>query len=44
MPEHCGIIRKVLGLKCSPVAIKIATSKEENPYYLEELDKTIRHC
>ncbi|MFA5347872.1 MAG: DUF169 domain-containing protein [Methanoregula sp.] len=37
-------LRKVLGLKGSPVAIKFATSREEIPAGMEELDKTIRHC
>ncbi len=42
--EASETIRKVLGLKGSPVAIKFATSKEEIPAGMEELDKTIRHC
>ncbi|WAC05529.1 MAG: DUF169 domain-containing protein [Methanoregula sp.] len=37
-------LKKVLGLKGSPVAIKFATSKEEVPAGMEELEKTIRHC
>lgn len=37
-------LKNVLGLKGSPVAIKFATSKEEIPAGMEELDKTIRHC
>jgi uncharacterized protein (DUF169 family) len=37
-------LKTVLGLKGSPVAIKFATSKEEVPAGMEELDKTIRHC
>jgi uncharacterized protein (DUF169 family) len=35
---------KVLHLKGSPVAIKFATSKDEIPAGMVELDKTIRHC
>lgn len=42
--EAAETLRKVLGLKGSPVAIKFATSKEEVPAGMEELDKTIRHC
>ena len=41
--ETSETLRKVLGLKGSPVAIKFATSKEEIPAG-KELDKTIRHC
>ena len=37
-------LRKLLGLKGSPVAIKFATSGEEIPQGMQELDKTIRHC
>ena len=42
--EASETLKKVLGLKGSPVAIKFATSKEEIPPGMEELDKTIRHC
>ena len=42
--ETFETLRKVLGLKVSPVAIKFATNKEEIPAVIEELDKTIRHC
>ena len=42
--EASETLRKVLSLKGSPVAIKFATSKEEIPAGMEELDKTIRHC
>jgi uncharacterized protein (DUF169 family) len=42
--EASETIKKILGLKGSPVAIKFATSKEEIPAGMEELDKTIRHC
>jgi uncharacterized protein (DUF169 family) len=42
--EAAETLKKVLGLKGSPVAIKFATSKEEIPAGIEELDKTIRHC
>ena len=43
-PEAAATLKKVLGLKGSPVAIKFAPSKEEIPAGMEELDKTIRHC
>ena len=42
--EAAETLKKVLALKGSPVAIKLATSKEEIPVGMEELDKTIRHC
>ncbi|MHB8052389.1 MAG: DUF169 domain-containing protein [Methanoregula sp.] len=42
--EASETLKKVLGLKGSPVAIKFATSKDEIPAGMEELDKTIRHC
>jgi uncharacterized protein (DUF169 family) len=42
--EASETLKKVLGLEKSPVAIKFATSKEEIPEGMEELDKTIRHC
>jgi uncharacterized protein (DUF169 family) len=42
--ESSDTLKKVLGLKGSPVAIKFASSKEEIPAGMEELDKTIRHC
>jgi uncharacterized protein (DUF169 family) len=42
--EASETLKKVLGLKGSPVAIKFATSKEEIPPGMEELDKAIRHC
>jgi uncharacterized protein (DUF169 family) len=42
--EASEILKKVLDLKGSPVAIKFATSKDEIPPGMEELDKTIRHC
>jgi uncharacterized protein (DUF169 family) len=42
--EVSETLKKVLGLNGSPVAIKFATSKEEIPSGMEELDKTIRHC
>ena len=42
--EASETLKKVLGLNGSPVAIKFATSKEEIPSGMEELDKTIRHC
>ncbi|MCX6692092.1 MAG: DUF169 domain-containing protein [Methanoregula sp.] len=42
--EASETLKKVLGLNGSPVAIKFATSNEEIPSGMEELDKTIRHC
>ena len=42
--EAAETLKKVLGLKGSPVAIKFATSKDEIPSDMAELDKTIRHC
>jgi uncharacterized protein (DUF169 family) len=39
-----GTLKTVLGLKGSPVAIRLATTKEEIPAGMAELDKTIRHC
>jgi uncharacterized protein (DUF169 family) len=42
--EAAETLKKVLGLKGSPVAFKFAPSKEEIPATMEELDKTIRHC
>ena len=43
-PEAASTLKKVLGLKGSPVAVKFATTKEEIPAGMDELDKTIRHC
>ena len=43
-PEAAATLKRVLGLKGSPVAIKFATTEEEIPAGMEELDKTIRHC
>jgi uncharacterized protein (DUF169 family) len=42
--EAAETLRKLLDLKGSPVAIRFATSKEDIPAGMEELDKTIRHC
>jgi uncharacterized protein (DUF169 family) len=42
--EASESLRKLLGLKGSPVAIRFATSREDIPAGMEELDKTIRHC
>jgi uncharacterized protein (DUF169 family) len=42
--ETAETLKKVLGLKGSPVAIRFAPSKEDIPAGMEELDKTIRHC
>jgi len=42
--EAAETLKKVLGLKGSPVSLKFAPTKEEIPSGMEELDKTIRHC
>ena len=42
--EASETLKKDLDLKGSPVAIKLATSKDEIPSGMEELDKRIRHC
>jgi len=42
--ESSETIKKLLNLKGSPVAIRLAHSKEEIPAGMQELDKTIRHC
>ena len=42
--EGSESLKKILGLKGSPVAIRLAPSKEDIPAGMEELDKTIRHC
>jgi uncharacterized protein (DUF169 family) len=38
------IIRKSLGLKTSPVAIRFANSREDIPEGVEKFDQTVRHC
>ncbi|MEN6611392.1 MAG: DUF169 domain-containing protein [Methanoregulaceae archaeon] len=38
------ILRKSLGLSSSPVAFAFATTKDEIPEGMQEIDKTIRHC
>jgi uncharacterized protein (DUF169 family) len=43
MPRHLKHSESS-GPEGSPVAIKFATSREEIPAGMEELDKTIRHC
>lgn len=43
-PEAAETIKKLLGLKGSPVAIRFAPSKADIPEGMVELDKTIRHC
>jgi len=37
-------LKKALALESSPVAIRLAHSREEIPPGLEKLDKTVRHC
>lgn len=43
-PEAAETLKTVLGLKGSPVAVRLAVSKEEIPAGMEELATTIRHC
>ncbi len=42
--ESSEVLKKYIGMTGSPVAFRFATSKEEIPAGMEELDKTIRHC
>jgi uncharacterized protein (DUF169 family) len=42
--EASRILKTSLGLKGSPVAIKLATGKEDIPDGMEQLDKKLRHC
>ena len=42
--ESSEVLKKYVGMTGSPVAFRFATSKEEIPAGMEELDKTIRHC
>ncbi|MDI6898740.1 MAG: DUF169 domain-containing protein [Methanolinea sp.] len=42
--EASAVLVKSLGLKNSPVAIRLAMGKEEIPAGMEKLDGTIRHC
>ncbi|MCX6696096.1 MAG: DUF169 domain-containing protein [Methanoregula sp.] len=42
--ESAEILKKYLGMNGSPVAFRFATSKDDIPAGMEELDKTIRHC
>jgi uncharacterized protein (DUF169 family) len=42
--EASETLKNVLGREKSPVALKFATSREEIPAGMEELDRTIRHC
>lgn len=42
--EASETLKNVLNLKGSPVAIRMASSKEDIPAGIEELEKTIRHC
>jgi len=37
-------LKRALALESSPVAIRLAHSREEIPPGLEKLDKTVRHC
>ncbi len=42
--EASAVLAKSLGLKDSPVAVRLATAKEEIPEGMEKLDRTLRHC
>lgn len=42
--EQSEILKKSLGLAGSPVAFAFATTKDEIPDGMPEIDKTIRHC
>ena len=42
--EAAETLKKILGLKGSPVAIRFAPSKTDIPAGMVELDTTIRHC
>jgi len=42
--EAADVLKSTLGLKGSPVAIKLATGKEDIPEGMEKLDGVFRHC
>jgi len=42
--EASAVLKRALGLVGSPVAIKLATSREEVPDGVPEIEETIRHC
>ena len=42
--ESSAILKKLLKMEGSPVAIRFATKKEDIPAGMPEIDKTIRHC
>ncbi|MDD1715675.1 MAG: DUF169 domain-containing protein [Methanolinea sp.] len=42
--DASAALKSALGLTSSPVAIKLATGKEDIPEGMEKLDKTVRHC
>lgn len=42
--EASAVLVRSLGLKNSPVAIRLAMGKEEVPQGMEKLDGTMRHC
>ena len=44
MPGSSEILRTSLKLKGSPVAIGFATTKDDIPPGMPEIDKPIRHC
>jgi len=42
--DASAVLARSLGLKNSPVAVRLAMNKEEIPEGMEKLDKTMRHC
>ncbi|MCQ8894138.1 MAG: DUF169 domain-containing protein [Methanolinea sp.] len=42
--EASAVLVRALGLSSSPVAVRLATGKEEIPQGMEKLDRTVRHC
>ncbi len=42
--EASAVLKSALGLAGSPVAIKLATSRDEIPDGVPEIEETVRHC
>jgi len=42
--EHSGVLQKTLGLSGSPVAVKLAKSREDIPGGMAEEKEVLRHC
>lgn len=42
--DASAVLARALGLKNSPVAVRLAMDKREIPEGMEKLDKTMRHC